>query len=689
MKSFASATFLLVVSLTGCRFDPPGACAADAGCPSTQHCSEGVCVPDGRSALGERCAVERDCASFADCVEDACVLRAGACTAPDQCETWEDCALHACVAAPGRCGGDVDCFPWEVCASTHVCALASGHCGTAAECAAWQTCDAAHVCATSPGRCGSGSECRVWQTCSATWCESVPGMCGTAADCSAWESCVSNACTLPAGRCGGATDCADWQACDATHTCVTAAGRCAADVECGAWQACASHTCDAAPGSCDDASDCTAWESCGGDHVCALATGFCQGSADCAAWQSCGVLHQCVPKPGLCDSAGDCMGWETCTAHACVVAPGRCATGDDCAAFETCGADHHCELPPGACGTQADCEGWQVCTSNVCETAPGRCAADPECAVPTYCLDHACGKPAFSPDEVLLLGSADNIEQSLSWGIVSRLSEPQHPVFGFPAGWNDQIALTSAGEVVYSYSERRGAWKMVPDSARLVGGLWQPPFAADANDVQVTTITCGTSGTYRWLVQSSTNTIVHTCNESTWYDAAGALRFTAPASRRLLAWNAADAKLLRGVGSAVYVLDASGVETTVTGLPATAAPVAWRSRSDAGWSLAVSDSAAAEEQLWTVGPAGAATKGGSYPAVTGVESVGAGHALDASEALYQFVQLGAYRAGVVKRTVSPPTSTIVYDENGGTFAYGSTPPRWWTRVYNSKLVQAP
>src|SRR6266545_3109235 len=476
MKSFASATFLLVVSLAGCRFDPPGACAADAGCPPAQHCSEGVCAPDGRSGLGERCAVEGDCDSFADCVDHTCVLGAGACIAAEQCETWESCVVHACVATPGRCGGDVDCVPWEVCASTHVCALASGHCD-------------------------------------------------------------------------GATDCADWQTCDATHTCVTAAGRCTADVECGAWQACASHTCDAAPGSCDDAGDCTAWESCGGDHVCALATGFCQGSADCAAWQSCGVLHQCVPKPGLCDSAGDCMGWETCTAHACVVAPGRCATGDDCAAFETCGAGHHCELPPGACGTQADCEGWQVCTSNVCETAPGRCAADPECAVPTYCLDHACGKPAFSPDEVLLLGSADNIEQSLSWGIVSRLSEPQHPVFGFPAGWNDQIALTSAGEVVYSYSERRGAWKMVPDSARLVGGLWQPPFAADANDVQVTTITCGTSGTYRWLVQSSTNTIVHTCNESTWYDAAGALRFTAPASRRLLAWNAADAKLLRGGGS--------------------------------------------------------------------------------------------------------------------------------------------
>jgi hypothetical protein len=169
MRAAASALLLLLLA-PGCRLAPPGACDRDRDCVTGQHCSERVCVPDGRSLLWASCAVDRDCESFARCQRNVCVLSPGACTASLDCQAWEGCEANTCRPLPTRCGTLEDCARWEVCDATHTCVVAPGRCAAPEDCQAGEVCAATHFCALAAGACRTQWDCAPDQVCSGNAC---------------------------------------------------------------------------------------------------------------------------------------------------------------------------------------------------------------------------------------------------------------------------------------------------------------------------------------------------------------------------------------------------------------------------------------------------------------------------------------------------------------------------------------
>jgi hypothetical protein len=189
----------LALALAACQQAPGGRCDVDADCAAGQHCSNGLCLGDGRQPIGQSCYVDRDCVAWADCVQNQCLL------------------------TPGACGTAADCQPWQACSAAHSCETAPGGCAAEADCAAWQDCDTSvWRCETAPGFCADGSGCAAWEDCGTDHlCALAPNACLADGDCDAWEDCgADHFCALAAGMCASSADCENpWQSCDASHVC--------------------------------------------------------------------------------------------------------------------------------------------------------------------------------------------------------------------------------------------------------------------------------------------------------------------------------------------------------------------------------------------------------------------------------------------------------------------------------------
>jgi hypothetical protein len=147
------AVVLSLLSLTACRFNPPGQCQIVADCQPGERCaSSGLCLTG--------CDTDLDCDEWERCTgrNGECVPLDGSCNRESDCEYWENCTKdHFCEVAGDSCVADTDCTEWQFCSDVGICLLAGGRCTTSADCVGpMSACNEDHQCVTQTGT-GTGT----------------------------------------------------------------------------------------------------------------------------------------------------------------------------------------------------------------------------------------------------------------------------------------------------------------------------------------------------------------------------------------------------------------------------------------------------------------------------------------------------------------------------------------------------
>jgi hypothetical protein len=502
------------------------------------------------------------------------------------------------------------------------------------------------------------------------------------------------ACKLePGGRCMFDAQCRAGLECTGGLCVVRDAGAdlgasCAVDSDCVAWGSCRANVCVLEPGACVANGDCPAWQACTTDHVCTLATGKCASNADCVSWKTCSLTnYTCALITGRCDAEANCASWQNCdlAAHACVTdAPTYCGSASDCAAWESCpSGTHKCTLVAGKCGSDANCDTtWARCdvpTSN-CVALPGFCATTADCGPFRTCQSNRC--VSSDGTDVLLCGELTAGDATTY--ALSLVGDPATPITGFRAGFGAP-RLDAYGAILYVDPRWNGTAtvdtlvRLVPDALTwdATSTIWYYPADPTANDVVVPTPTCAAGAIQRWIVRAGTGEVFHSCDPDAWYDTAGNLRFTEPAGKNLVAWNASDAKLVV-TGLTYSVVDAAGTEHPLTGLPSVSTFYGARTHG-AGFWIALQNATTTDDELWAIDGGGVATLAGAYPFLAGGISV-----LDDSGRAY------TWTAGqIVRRTAGGTTTEPLYDAGAGASVWTTNPATWWVSAAGPIFVTGP
>ncbi len=532
------------------------------------------------------------------------------------------------------------------------------------------------ACKLDPGgRCVFDSQCSAGLTCSSGMCvvrdagADLGASCTVDSDCVSGGMCRENACVLAPGACVANGDCLSWQACGTDHHCALAAGKCSWNADCDSWKTCnlSSYSCTLLPGRCDTA-------------------------ANCKTWQTCDATNTCLAKPGFCDLASQCLSWQTCdtkTTHTCTVntTGGYCDAGAQCQAWQTCDtvATHRCaaNTAGGFCDADAQCQGWEACdvaATHTCVAVPGRCATTADCGPFRTCQSNLC----VSPDGTDVLLCGELTAGDFTTFALSLVGDAATPTVGFAANFG-QPRLDAYGHVLYVDPRWNGSAtvdtlvRFAPDDASLTfdGTIWHYPGAPTANDVVVPTPNCTGNVIQRWIVRGGTGEVFHSCDPDVWYDVDGNARFTEPTGTDLVAWNAADAKLV--VAALSYsVVDPAGAVHALTGLPSVGMFYAART-SGAGFWLALQNATTGDDELYGVDETGAATLVGAYPALAGGV-----WALDDSGRAYTFAG-----GKILRRAVGATAEESLYDMAGGTSDWRANPAKWWVEAAGPVLVTGP
>lgn len=382
-----------------------------------------------------------------------------------------------------------------------------------------------------------------------------------------------------------------------------------------------------------------------------------------------------------CSGDAACDAWESCADHRCRLRAGRCLDDAGCPVTSRCDGTRTCVLRPGRCDAGGGCEAWQACQASSCVVQAGRCDVDADCGSSGACsVDHVCIPASFDPAGVALWGTLT--KGTTCAGAVAPVSAPAQALLGFGCGRGGPAALSPTGDLVYA--DRAGgpirrfhhdamAWDPVL-------ALWSYPLATQGNDDQlVAGEPCAGARWTAWLLQAGSGAVRYACTAGAawdWFDDQGARLV---AGHRVFAWTAGDLKLAAAsVGpfdpAAAEVLDAAGGSTPVTGLPAGTLLAA----RTAGETFQVALRVGGEDQLWTVGAAGAAAFSGTLAA----QPAGFGEAgeavLDAAGQLHQVGTLGGSDV-VVRRPLAPAAALSLYN-SAGTPA-GSND--WWARPFGA------
>jgi len=469
--------------------------------------------------------------------------------------------------------------------------------------------------------------------------------------------------------------------------------------------------CKLAPGGrCTGDSDCQAGLRCGADGLCVVEAGkdlgaSCAVGQDCVAWGRC-QQNVCVLAAGACVASGDCPPWQTCTAHACVPNTAKCVWDTDCAAWQVC-RSNACASAPGRCDTptaKADCASWQTCdaTNHVCVTAAGRCAADADCGPFQTCAATNSCAPA-----VLIWGNLG----AAGSDAVAQLATPAVPFLAFAANAIDaridpsvdELAdRTGTNAIVYRQGTTAQTLRRFAPDALAWGAAATWLYPADADPV-IATPNCPAAGAIdRWILTAGGN-VLHSCDPSIWYDAAGTAAFTEPAGYGLLAWSTSGAKLLAvKAGAGFLVMDSAGAQKPVDLTGAMQYATTAVAVNGNGFWLALFD-AAGDGELWSVTGTGVATLIAAYPATPVLAEPNAADGtpgpsnplvksgpvvLDSAGAAYVVMSPSispskVWKAGakVVKLVAGTTASTVVYDQGAKPAAANAwtsqTTPSWW------------
>lgn len=207
-------------------------CDADADCPASTRCREGLCLTPTEAPEAASCA----CSTHADCPGDGVICREGSCVRgcadASDCDDNQACVDGSCVptVTPG-CGVSSPCASGLECVDGE-CRQPSDTCQFSSECGAGRVCVNQH-CTTA---CSAENACPGGAECVEGYCREVrpePGECATSADCGEGRVCRDTRCF---DECAADAECGSGRYC--------AEGRCRLDdrprPSCGPTEACAS-----------------------------------------------------------------------------------------------------------------------------------------------------------------------------------------------------------------------------------------------------------------------------------------------------------------------------------------------------------------------------------------------------------------------------------------------------------------
>jgi hypothetical protein len=344
-----------------------------------------------------------------------------------------------------------------------------------------------------------------------------------------------------------------------------------------------------------------------------------------------------------------------------------------------------------ACERDTDCPPDYLCATN---RSQNRCVPDPyaditrdggggdagiDAGIDASVLPSTCDSDTdtFDPGAVYLLGSVPGA--GCSPNAVAALASPDVESVGFGCGVDAGSAAIrpSDGRLVYVDSEGGRVLVFSKDAHAYDPSAAACTYPADpgSNDQVIATDACsGSIGTpSEFLFAPDLEGVWYTCTNASglWFDE-NHDRVDAVGTR---------APLLRGYGGSMLVgpstgelssprelvLVVNGNETAVgSGLSEEGSVLAMRALDDGFWIALQNDGEAAIQRL-LVGLDGSVAVDGVYPALPAsvtLDAAGAGHALDASGALYASVVDGrqASPSAGVARLVLGGAATVVYTE---------------------------
>lgn len=419
-------------------------------------------------------------------------------------------------------------------------------------------------------------------------------------------------------------------------------GTCGSRADCPAGLDCLSGVCAA----CREDAECAWWEACGLDGLCAPDARACEVTLGC-----CGADGS-VP---CCGDDGDCASWEACGAdHVCATRPDHCPSLP-CTAPYACDPAHHCSLPGGACLADADCPAWMA----GCDAGSGRCRF-----------------PAAAGEDVLAVGTL--AEGSCAAGAAARATSAAASSgvelgLGCGSAADGRAFLDPVtGELVYRFAEpagadtlrrmRRDAMIWDAEAAR-----WRFPAAPAENDDVALRPGAGCEAAIAWegwVMQADTGALLYGCpiaggSLRDYYDGDDVRRVQAV--QEVLSWNGRGFLLVRSAGGVLQVLDASGIATSVTGLPG--GELLARRATGTGFRVALRSDVTGGDALWEIDEGTAlASPVGTYPDVAAAWLGLAWPVLDDGGALHGVGPGTDLRYEVHLRPLLPGATAVVYAE---------------------------
>jgi len=309
-------------------------CRADADCPSSTVCVDGVC-----RGLGAGCSSDAECGPGF-----FCDFGSAAAPSPPDGDAARPAPLGQCVQLP-TCFSDADCRPGERCLPAD---QAGGLVAIASVCVADpnQQCSVDDDCALGErcifdctGSCPNCDDCTVI----VSSCAAVPVPCDSDAQCRLGETCLFDGASQRPCRdagCSSGTDPLPAQGvCGVAHVVPS----CTVDEECGPGEVCR-----------------------GADPCICSAICIDDGMGGC-------LPCDCQPLPGTCALVGP--GDDECFDDT------RCAAGEKCVIYAV-GCESACVTNPD--GT-TECHPCDPVAVGRCEAAPAFCGSDGDCGAGEFC----------------------------------------------------------------------------------------------------------------------------------------------------------------------------------------------------------------------------------------------------------------------------------------------------------------
>lgn len=339
----------------------------------------------------------------------------------------------------------------------------------------------------------------------------------------------------------------------------------------------------------------------------------------------------------------------------------------------------------GECERDSDCPNGQLCATN---RPQNRCVPDPFAGVADAGVDgggidgsvlpSTCASAAdtFDRDAVYLLGSVPGAACSPS--AVAALSSPDVESVGFGCGVDAQsVAIRPQdGRLVYLDGEGGRLLVFRKDDYSYDSGTDSCTYPANpaSNDQVLATTQCSGS------LGGPSNFLFAPDREGFWYTCTNASGLWFDEGHNMVDAVGTLSPLLRGYGGSMLagprdsprelvlsVGDGTSETGIGTGLSEEGRVLAMRALDDGFWIALQNDGESSVERL-LVGLDGSVASEGDYPALpanVSFDAAGAGHALDASGALYAAVvdrRAGAAVGGVVKLALGG-ASEVVYSES--------------------------